>query len=95
MNGSRYVDRMNNTTKPGAVLPPARFFVGLPRDNAVAGRMHVSDLDFAVFSDDETVTDHTPYFDSYAFQIWNHQQHNEYDAALQHLIWEAYKTADY
>lgn len=86
---------MNNTTKPGAVLSPARFFVGLPRDNAVAARMHVSDLDFSVFSDDETTGDHEEYFDTYAFQIWNHQQHNEYDAALQHLIWEAYKTADY
>ena len=48
-----------------------------------------------VFSDDERVTDHEPYFDTYAFQIWNNQEHNEYDAALQHLIWENYSTADY
>ena len=95
MNGSRYVDRMNNNTKPGAVLPPANFLVGLRRDNAVAARMHVSDLDFSVFSDDETTGDHEEYFDTYAFQIWNHQQNNEHDAALEHLIWENYSTADF
>jgi hypothetical protein len=88
---------MNNTTKPGAVLPPANFYIGLPRDNAVAGRMHVSDLDFVetLFSDDEAIGDREEYFDTYAFQIWNQQEHNEYDCALQHLIWEAYNTADY
>lgn len=97
MNASRYVDRMNNKSKPGAVLPPANFYIGLPRDNAVAGRMHVSDLDFVetLFSDDEAIGDREEYFDTYAFRIWNQQEHNEYDCALQHLIWEAYNTADY
>jgi hypothetical protein len=83
---------MNNNTKPGAVLPPLNFFVGCnDYDRFVCDRAHVE----ALFNDDETVTDDEPYFDSYAFQIWNQQEHNEYDCALQHLIWEAYNTADF
>jgi len=92
MNASRYVDRMNNKNKPGAVLPPANFFVGCnDYDRFVCDRAHVE----ALFNDDETMTDDEPYFDSYAFQIWNQQEHNEYDCALQHLIWENYSTADF
>lgn len=71
--------RMNNTIKPGAVLPPTNFLVGLPRDNAVAGRMHVSMLDFteALFSDDEAIGDREEYFDDYAFHVWSEEQYNE------------------
>jgi hypothetical protein len=92
MNGSRYVDRMNNTTKPGAVLPPLNFFVGCnDYDRFVCDRAHVE----ALFNDDETVTDDERYFDDYAFRVWNEQEHNEYDVALEHLIWENYSTADF
>jgi hypothetical protein len=45
-----------------------------------------------VFSDDERVTDHEPYFDDYAFQVWNDQEHNEYDGTLAQLIWANYQT---
>jgi hypothetical protein len=47
------------------------------------------------FSDDDRATDHDPYFDTYAFQIWNDQEHNEYDGTLANLIWASYQTADF
>ena len=83
---------MNNATKPGAVLPPTNFYVGCnDYDRFVCDLAHVE----ALFGDDETVTDREEYFDTYAFQIWNDQENNEYDGTLANLIWASYQTADY
>jgi hypothetical protein len=91
MNGNRYVERMNNTTKPGAVLPPLNFFVGCnDYDRLICDRSHVE----ALFNDDETINDGAPLFDAYAFRVWNDQEHNEDDVSLSFMIWESYNTAD-
>lgn len=92
-----YVDRMNKPISlsfASLFYAPASFYrehAASDYQRLICDRSHVD----ALFSDDETINDGAPLFDSYAFQIWNNQEHNEYDAALQHLIWENYSTADY
>jgi hypothetical protein len=46
-------------------------------------------------ADDDCIMDREEYFDDYAFQIWNDQEHNEYDCTLAYLVWASYQTADY
>lgn len=71
---------------------PQSFYRGhASTGRVICDRSHVE----ALFHDDETINDGTSLFDSYAFQIWDAQEHNEYDGTLAQLIWENYQTADY